>query len=903
MATLVSSANGNWATASTWGVVDTTSLSADNTSNVTISTSYITTAAFTPGAIEINAIAVKMYRRLKTTGTFTVELYDNTAAAVVSGTTVTIDMADVPVDDYATSTSILGTAEIGGWLVMRFGFDVYTNVTLLAGHSYSVRAICSDTSAIGLYRNATANNFDRMLITTTTATPVAADRLIIAGYHTGQGAMTDITVDYNSNSATDYGQITVEDQGIFNFLSDQTTIALKTSGNLVIHGNGSLICGTVVSPIPDTTQITITMDCASVVQYGLIALNGSYVTFHGQERSYVYSGLNGDVGAGDTAIVTEDSTGWKDGDTVVFTATSNVQNGNYIETRTLSGNASGTGFTLSSALTYNTHQGGDVNPDIRGHVANLTRNIKFMGASISNTSYMFFRPSCVPDIRWVEFQYCGSVTSYKGGAINSYCSSQTNYWVGISVWNPYQVSGVAGINFQPFSTGATADLIVIDKCVTYIPIGNTSYNIITPDNPNMTSLSMSNTIVIGGRFGFHVYVYRGVTLTNLVAANQYWYASGSHGFYIYGRTNNEQSAITTTNLEVYCSYNSPFLFNGYAPIGTYTNTKIWRCTASTATQSGLGHSNPTFAYNSNSNSFIPVVFNGIKILDIPAALAMSSVEYQSYTFIDGYFGNSGVSGGPSMSYSVYVYNNYSHGGYIRFRNCNFANASVANWFNYGFTSNYGFENCLFGSSTEILNQIYHPSNDTFSYSMNHNQIGGNHKAWSRNGTLSTDTTIYNTASPSMRMTPILTVEKLRAFVKKVAVNSGESVTVTVKVRESVVGDGAEYNGNRIRLNLAANRVISSYNEDTVLATATVASEGAWETLTAVLPAASADGVWELFVDCDGDTGWVNIDDWTVSVNNDVRSTKYWSNGLPYLGAEYTTGGGGGASGGAWTFVS
>lgn len=899
MATLVSSANGNWATASTWGVVDTTSLSADNTSNVTISTSYITTAAFTPGAIEINAIAVKMYRRLKTTGTFTVELYDNTAAAVVSGTTVTIDMADVPEDDYNATTVVTSVGERGGWLVMRFGTDIYTNVTLVAGHSYSVRAICSDTSAIGLYRNATANNFDRMLITTTTATPVAADRLIIAGYHTGQGAMTDITVDYNSNSATDYGQITVEDQGIFNFLSDQTTIALKTSGNLVIHGGGSLICGTTVSPIPDTTTITITMDCASAIQYGIIGLNGSYVTFHGQERNYVYTKLNGDANSGATTINTVDSTGWKNGDIVLFTSTLNVANNAYLEQRTLNANASGGSFTISSGLTYSAHQGGTTNPDICGHVVNLTRNIKIFGVNTTNTTYTHFRPSCTVDMRWVEFQYYGSGTADKYSAIysNSYL---LNYFKGISCYNCSTTSGVASIY-----TGTGATNVTIDSCVTHQLTGNTSYGIIIGDNTTTQSnITVTNSIAVGGRYGFYIICFNDVTVTNCVSANQFVYASGSFGFWIYGRTYANPDTFTFSNLEAYCTYNSQMVIQGYNPIGTWQNIKLWRTVVSTATQMAFGWNSITAAYNNAIYANRALVIDGLKILDCPTAIQIPNTLWNDMVIIDGYFGNSGVTGGNSTSYSIYIGNNYYVTGNTKFINCNFADASVANVFNYAMQANLQFENCLFGGSVELINQLYHPPS-SYSYSMNHDQIAGNHLRWSRRGTLSTDTSIYSTTSPSMRMTPISTGgagEKLQAFIKKIAVNSGDTPTVTVKVRTSVVGDGAAYDGNRARLILIGNYTLGT-ELDTVIATATSSSDGAWETLSATLPSASTDGVWELMVDCDGTTGWINVDDWTVSVNNDPRTSKYWSEGEPYLGAEYTTGGGGGgASGGAWTFA-
>jgi hypothetical protein len=40
--------------------------------------------------------------------------------------------------------------------------------------------------------------------------------------------------------------------------------------------------------------------------------------------------------------------------------------------------------------------------------------------------------------------------------------------------------------------------------------------------------------------------------------------------------------------------------------------------------------------------------------------------------------------------------------------------------------------------------------------------------------------------------------------------------------------------------------------------------GNWEQLSGVLPSASAIGAVEVYVDCDGTLGWINVDDWSVS---------------------------------------
>ena len=55
----------------------------------------------------------------------------------------------------------------------------------------------------------------------------------------------------------------------------------------------------------------------------------------------------------------------------------------------------------------------------------------------------------------------------------------------------------------------------------------------------------------------------------------------------------------------------------------------------------------------------------------------------------------------------------------------------------------------------------------------------------------------------------------------------------------------------------------TYN-DLILATASAAN-GTWEQLSAQLPVVPyEDSAFEVYLDCNGTTGWVNIDDWKIT---------------------------------------
>jgi hypothetical protein len=108
-------------------------------------------------------------------------------------------------------------------------------------------------------------------------------------------------------------------------------------------------------------------------------------------------------------------------------------------------------------------------------------------------------------------------------------------------------------------------------------------------------------------------------------------------------------------------------------------------------------------------------------------------------------------------------------------------------------------NTKLGAATEVATPS-NLSNNGFIASEKHDGTAGNHMTWMKNGKVQTDTTIFNTLSPSMRMTPTSASLKLESAYQfqgmKVAVASGATVTIAVYTRKSVVGDGTAYNGNQ-----------------------------------------------------------------------------------------------------------
>lgn len=228
----------------------------------------------------------------------------------------------------------------------------------------------------------------------------------------------------------------------------------------------------------------------------------------------------------------------------------------------------------------------------------------------------------------------------------------------------------------------------------------------------------------------------------------------------------------------------------------------------------------------------------------------------------GEFNNCVFRGGAiyTQALGIQVVSGLSNTGTTIVNNCSFGVTNQHQSFDVnvgGYTLNpLIFNNCTLASAVEV-NTTVHTFIDENNYVgfINIDGTGGNNRMYIRQAIVSSDTTIFKTASPSIRITPkSATIEaNTKTFTFKVPVNSGQTCTPSVYVRESVAGDGADYNGNPVKLYLKSN-VNIGITTDTLIDTATGASVGAWEELTGTTAAASNDGVMEFYLTCNGTAG-------------------------------------------------
>jgi hypothetical protein len=836
MANLISRVTGNWLTAATWGLVDTTSYLNSQAASSTVPTSGGSTArsaGFTPGAITIDGIAIKLATRTGTTGTLTVELWNNTGSAVVAATTVTINTADLE--------NALSTEADGGWIIFDFA-----SVLLLAATEYMVQCTTSSSSQIDLRTNATANNWARMLRTTTTQAPAAGDDMVVAGEYTGAGTSNSFTVTMNSTSATDYGSAVADGSSITpalavcakgtltNGATAATNYILRLSGNLANFRGATINIGTVGTPIPRDSTAVVEFDCVADADFGWHN-HGGTCNIQGLSRTVgknvVSCKLNTDEAVAQTVLGVDTDTGWLSGDQIAIAST--TQTIGQSELRTLSANANAADMTVTAGLT-DAHSG---TSPTQAEVINLTRNVKIR--SVSSTAMTFFHcnPTAIIDADWAEFSFMGedAIADWRGVTVMTTTGSFNMQFCSLhdfEDWGFYVISTIAEVQNITFAFNVLWDVAKLIGAGGFIDNNAVAANVVIDSN-----------III--KAGDNSAVFAGWSLRdlNITFTNNTVVSSRLYGV-VY-----EQAAGTFgvfSGNTYHSNENGGVRFAGTGVNGTINTLTLWR-------NGGVG----AVFYHSEDVTINTLIAFGnagsnIKILDL------------GYLRLNGFVSNGDTNNGTTFGIE---FTEDLVSGLLTLDNCNFSTVS-------GIKTAHGNDmNCSLRGTTRVIarNTILNGDVEVadqsnmrtggFVSSAKHEQTAGNHKTWLRYGTLSTDTTIFNTASPSMRMTPISATGKLESAPLfqglKVAVNNSGTVTVSVWTRKST-----SYNGAQPRLIVKANPALgASFNSDTVLDTHTAAVD-TWEQLSGTTAAVTDDGICEFVVDCDGTAGFVNVDDWS-----------------------------------------
>ena len=645
----------------------------------------------------------------------------------------------------------------------------------------------------------------------------------IATSNIATGPANTPTTTQNENGANIYSQMNICKGGTLAAPTSANSYLKLGSGTIVDHAltifsGGKITLGTAGTPITSGYSCIIEFQSATTGLYGLDVKNGGTLQTYGAAKSQ-YQLLNANISGGATSLtLAAIPTGWLNGDTIVVPSTTTTSSQS--EAVVLSANVTTT--TATCGALANAHSG---TAPTQAEICNLTRNVIIRGLNATTgTGYVTAEVASIISVYNTEFGFLGANVSNKNGLVHILTTTGSFTANGCTfhdstgaVRGVYTATSTGGFTLQnctvynvgsfgiDVSTATTTGTNTLDNCIT---IKTTSGGYSIQDN----STVVTNCRAIGSSSSGFIFSQPGAitaTINNCIA-----HSNASGGIAIDTVTSGVFGSLTAWNNTTYGLHfqpgvNGPIIFN--------TGTLFGNTTRGIDTYNG--------------SVFGKYIFNNYSIHDnATAGLYFSSANMETMYF------NSCTIGPNNTTADIQI---------------GVANSTLGLYFN----------NCTFSSTTELAGQTNISGGDLYTgICMTGNSGNSNiNKTYLKNIIISADTTYYNTASPSERITPNTSAYKSRSSSKFINLNSGDTATISVFVYKSVT---SYYNGNAPRLILKQNDVLGIAS-DTVLATS-VTSNGNWELLSATTSSVTNNGVIELCVDCDGTTGWINVDDWSVS---------------------------------------
>jgi len=825
MAVLLSESNITYSSAS-WKVISNNGLITATTSNQTVSTT-VSTPTFTPGTETYEGVLLYIRECTTTTGTFTV--------ALVQGSTV---QRSVTVNKSDLSGTTLST-QIGSWYYFKFG----TSFTTAPATTYVV-SVSASTSGVQVYNNNTANNITKAMVTSTTASLGAGDTLIVAGPMTTTSTPSYITTTYDYTGATTifslevggYGRLSLENSTGKNYTMYLTSTSAAGTSSFNIGHNGIAEFGTSSSRLVSGSTMTFYFQPSTYNRGGVFVKGNSTFRAYGESKIR-NTRLAQNTPINSTTLVTTTSTGWRNGDIIAVGSSTklsaNASAGVFLVTMT--GSSVGTSLPVT-VTTLNTSGGTIPTP-----LLNMTSNLKFSG--VSNFATFFIKTdkgSNDLELDNCENQYIGDITTPYSILIDNSLPGATATIVDCTFRNP----GNSTLSFAYIQNSASA--------YTYTISGNSIYNGNT-DYTGVVSVNLNPGNSTGG-----TYIFEG----------NYMVGGGSNG----GRALYISNSLSSYKNNVINGHT----YNGFdftsltVPItGVIDGNEATYCSISgvlAPTSVPFSASNFTINYNGqfglNLSSANQVIIKGVN------ASGNTTTNVNLLTTTDAWIYN-GSFGNP-FSTITNASNIQMAGtcGFVNFDNCSMVstNLTTSNFqINSGSNSisRVNFRGCTYSGALSFFpsqGQMYNGIN-VYIGVQKQNGVKDNNFSYYANGIVYTDTTIYDTSGKSLKCVPSSATIPLRVKGFEIPLKSGYTVSVSLKVRKSVAGDGGTYNGIQpyvvMRYNPMAN--FSGITSDVIIGTATDAANGAWQTLTYTTPISNDNTNLEFWFYQTGTTGWINWD--------------------------------------------
>lgn len=743
MASLISCATGNLTTSTTWALVDSTSLLDSEAANTANTTSYVESATFTPGAITIDSIAVKMAVRVASpTGTASARIAQ--AGVLVAGTEVTVNVSDMP----TCST----TANEGGW----FLFKMSAPVTISAATIYTVSIKGSVAAEFTLYRNATAANWSRQLRTTTTQAPVAGDVMHAIGEHTGAGTGNSFVVTMDQTATTDYGPgtdstpaMTIGKRGRLTYgITGATNYYLKLSGDLIGYNGGQFDMGQSGSEMPRTSTAVLEFDPVLDGGMGFVRRNGFICNRYGLSRTsgknIVACKLTSNVVATNTSLPVDTDTGWLSGDSIAIAKTT-VSSVRADETKILNGDAGANSMSITVALS-NTHHG---TAPYAGHVVLRTRNVIVRSATSTIMAYEVDGNTTVTNNSWVAFQYMGTTSTKSMQTINTTTGSVTNQYCAFIDNEQWCVAISTGSNNVIFQNNVFAN-----------------FNSLNPNGQNGIAFGITANATLGANIVF--------TDNYLIGFGQAGSQAGQETVILnYNTINFSRNVMSSSTNGQALVFN-----NAISMIGTFDDNVIYGCNGAGGTVFGCiypklpllgGTINRLIGFH-NNNSFF-TISNNVSNLNLNDCVffgnSTTNIAFaQGGAAVNCIFTNVQVSS-DAIQTSAAGISFASGGSSVKSKFVNSAIGVVTgnytdNTVEIGVSGGYAdllFDNCTFGGNTVVGTQANLDSSSIIAFNK-FQATTNNHQWYTKYGVARStgaglvDTTVRTSGSLGIRIAPI-----------------------------------------------------------------------------------------------------------------------------------------------------
>jgi hypothetical protein len=835
MARLIANANGNF-TASVWGLVDSASESDSEAVSTALTASDQNSSTFTPAAVALDGVAVKVSNRAtgSPSNTITITLRNNTTATDI--TSVTINVSDIQTCD--------STSNDGGWYFFKFSSTHTPNGT----DTYVIRArLSATTTAVSLWATATTN-WSRLLRTTTTQAPAAADKMVITKEWTAAATGTARSITMNNTAATVFGAsgslstsnwahaaMAIGNGGTLTWGNTAATNYLLTLvGSLVVYAGGTYVCGGSGSEIPRDSTAILEFQPATSGDSRFGCLNLSNVSVRGLSRTIannsVWCLLNTDEAAGQTTLGVDTDTGWLSGDSIAIASTSRTNTES--ELRVLNGNAGASSLAITVALT-NAHKG-SVSDEIQAEIILLTRNVIIRTNNAARFTIVIVQATSTCFFSWIYCQYHGFSTTPNN------CNTTT----GSVTWEYCA--------FQDFSSNgaitasvAAANNFTINHCVGYGTANGC--NFITIAVTTGTNWTINDCVCVrAGNATIFSISDLGGTITNLRGAG-----CGSTGM-----TLSDAAGITGT-LNNIVIHSGAGVGIGFTNVGwqnkTISNFLVYR-------NSGIGI---TFS-NSNTIAFHQAIF------DTLTAFGNVTTNIQITSHFGKLTGKNWVIAGDTSFSTVTgldLASTTGGTGWLYLLGGTFGGGggtkTTHTTRDINITTNFGITwldmvNTSLVSATEITGETGPLQGSRYSIQNPDGAIANSRTYYTKVGSITYETSVVH-GTVSEKLTPIETSGSyLYSSPKRVAVNNADTVTMTVWARKS-----AAYNGSiQPRMIVRANPALG-IDDDTVLDTLSVAAD-TWEQLSGTTAAVSGKGVLEFCLQVNGTAGLAYADTWEAS---------------------------------------